>query len=41
MIVGAKGDVKYYCSSKCEKNALKLKRRPEKVKWVKKKKKQE
>ncbi len=31
----------YFCSSKCEKNLLKLKRKPAKVKWVKKQKKKE
>jgi large subunit ribosomal protein L24e len=34
MLVKKDGAVMYFCSSKCEKNALKLKRSPRKVKWV-------
>ncbi len=30
------GTTYYFCSKKCEKNLLKLKRNPAKVKWVKK-----
>ncbi|MBR9707118.1 MAG: 50S ribosomal protein L24e [Candidatus Diapherotrites archaeon] len=35
-VVSAIGKVQYFCSSKCERNALKLKRNPRKVKWVRK-----
>ena len=28
------GTILYFCSSKCRKNMLKLKRNPKKVKWV-------
>jgi len=28
------GKILYFCSSKCEKNMLKLKRNPNKLKWV-------
>ncbi len=31
----------YFCSSKCQNNMLKLKRKPRKVKWITKKKKEE
>jgi len=40
MFVTRTGQVLYFCSSKCEKNALKLRRNPKKVRWVVKKKKQ-
>ncbi len=30
------GTILHFCSSKCRKNMLKLKRSPKKVKWVKK-----
>ncbi len=36
MFVKADGSVFYFCTSKCEKNMLKLKRNPRKVEWVKK-----
>ncbi len=39
MFIRNDGKVFYFCSSKCEKNMLKLKREPKKVKWVIKKKK--
>ncbi len=39
MVVRKDGKVFYFCSSKCEKNMLKLRRNPNKVKWVAKKKK--
>ena len=39
MIVKSDGKLLYFCSKKCEKNMLKLKRNPKKVKWVTKKKK--
>jgi len=40
-IYSLKDGTKYYfCSSKCEKNMLKLKRKPAKTKWVTKKKKE-
>ncbi len=32
------GKILYFCSTKCEKNLLKLKRKPLKIKWVTKKK---
>jgi len=38
MFVRNDGKVFYFCSSKCEKNMLKLKREPKDVKWVTKKK---
>ena len=34
-----RGDVYQFCSKKCERNQLKLKRAPRKTKWVAKKKK--
>ena len=36
MYVSAKGEIYYFCSSKCRKN-FNLKRDPKKVKWVRKK----
>jgi large subunit ribosomal protein L24e len=33
------GKLRYYCSSKCEKNERKLKRKPTKIKWTRKPKK--
>jgi len=39
MFVKNDGKLFYFCSKKCEKNMLKLKRDPKKVKWVVKKKK--
>ena len=33
------GKIFYFCSNKCDKNMLKLKRKPSKQKWVIKKKK--
>lgn len=36
MFVFTSGKVEFFCSSKCEKNMLKLKREPSKIKWVKK-----
>lgn len=39
MLVKKDGAIMYFCSSKCEKNALKLKRSPRKVRWVTSKKK--
>jgi len=39
MFVRNDGKVFYFCSSKCEKNMLKLGREPKRVKWVTKKKK--
>ncbi|MCD6575790.1 MAG: 50S ribosomal protein L24e [Nanoarchaeota archaeon] len=36
MYVKNDGKVRWFCSSKCEKNALKLKRNPRKVRWVRK-----
>ena len=29
-----RGDMYYFCSNKCQKNMLKLKRKPRKVKWT-------
>jgi len=40
MFVRNDGKVFYFCSSKCEKNMLKLRREPKDVKWVTKKKKE-
>ncbi|MAG08582.1 50S ribosomal protein L24e [Candidatus Woesearchaeota archaeon] len=34
MFVYATGKQEYFCSSKCEKNRLKLKRKPAKLKWA-------
>ncbi|MBW3013095.1 50S ribosomal protein L24e [Candidatus Woesearchaeota archaeon] len=39
MFVQNSGKVLYFCSSKCEKNLLKLKRKPKDTKWVTSKKK--
>jgi len=39
MFVKNDGKIFYFCSSKCEKNMLKLRREPKRVKWVTKKKK--
>jgi large subunit ribosomal protein L24e len=37
MFVKNDGKIFYFCSKKCEKNMLKLKREPKNVKWVTKK----
>ncbi len=37
MFVKVDGKVLYFCSSKCERNMLELKRNPRKIKWVRKK----
>ena len=37
MFVKTDAKIFYFCSRRCEKNLLKLKRDPTKVKWVKKK----
>jgi large subunit ribosomal protein L24e len=37
MLVKKDGKIFYFCSSKCEKNLLKLKRKPQNQKWVKRK----
>ncbi|MCD6434337.1 MAG: 50S ribosomal protein L24e [Candidatus Diapherotrites archaeon] len=34
MLVKNDGSILYFCSTKCEKNMLKLKRNPRKVKWT-------
>ncbi len=39
MYVKKDGKIFYFCSMKCEKNMLKLKRKPAKMKWVTKTKK--
>jgi large subunit ribosomal protein L24e len=39
MYVKKDGKILYFCSMKCEKNMLKLKRKPAFVKWTTKKKK--
>ena len=39
MFVYSDGKISYFCSSKCKKNGLKLKRDTKKVGWIKKKKK--
>ncbi|HDD04869.1 50S ribosomal protein L24e [Nanoarchaeota archaeon] len=36
MYVRNDGKIFYFCSSKCEKNMLKLGRKPKKVEWVRK-----
>jgi large subunit ribosomal protein L24e len=36
MFVKRDGSVLYFCSSKCERNMLKLKRVPRRVKWISK-----
>ncbi len=36
MYVRRDGRVFYFCSGKCEKNMLKLKRNPRKLKWTRK-----
>lgn len=40
MYVKTSGKILHFCGSKCEKNMLKLKRKPTKVKWIVKKKKE-
>ena len=35
MVVRKDGKILYFCSRKCEKNMLELKRNPRKVKWTK------
>ncbi|MBW2993616.1 TRASH domain-containing protein [Candidatus Woesearchaeota archaeon] len=35
MYVKSDGKIFYFCSNKCEKNMLKLKRKPLKTKWTK------
>jgi len=35
IFVTKRGDIFYFCSSKCEKNLLKLRRKARKVKWTK------
>lgn len=40
MFVKKDGKILYFCSNKCEKNMLKLKRKSIRVKWVTKKKKE-
>ncbi|MET1124964.1 MAG: 50S ribosomal protein L24e [Archaeoglobaceae archaeon] len=35
MFVRRDGRILYFCSGKCEKNMLKLKRNPRKLKWTK------
>lgn len=39
MFVTKVGKILYFCSNKCEKNMLKLKRKPSKFKWATSKKK--
>ena len=34
MLVLNTGDIRYYCSNKCEKNQMKLKRNPKNLKWT-------
>lgn len=34
MYVKKDGKIYYFCSSKCEKNLLKLKRKPRNIKWT-------
>ncbi|MBW3010867.1 50S ribosomal protein L24e [Candidatus Woesearchaeota archaeon] len=40
MYVQKSGKIMYFCTMKCEKNMLKLKRKPLETKWVTKKKKE-
>ncbi len=35
MVVRKDGKILYFCSRKCEKNMLELKRNPRKLKWTK------
>ena len=35
MYVKRDAKILYFCSSKCEKNMLKLKRKPHKIRWTK------
>jgi large subunit ribosomal protein L24e len=35
MFVKKDGKILYFCTKKCEKNMLKLKRKPRKLKWTK------
>ena len=37
MFVHLSGKIDYFCSRKCEKNKLKLKRNPKNFKWTRKK----
>ncbi|MCE4618975.1 MAG: TRASH domain-containing protein [Desulfurococcales archaeon] len=39
MFVTRRGQVLWFCSSKCYKNFLKLRRRPDRLAWIKKMKK--
>lgn len=39
MLVKTDGKIFYFCSNKCDKNMLKLKRKPAKIMWATKKKK--
>ncbi len=41
MFVRNDGKIFYFCSSKCERNMLKLGRKPKKLKWTKERKKKE
>lgn len=34
MYVKSSGKIIYFCSTKCEKNLLKLKRKPRKIRWT-------
>lgn len=34
IVVDKRGKLQYFCSSKCEKNLLKLKRKPLKTRWT-------
>ncbi|MCE4601959.1 MAG: 50S ribosomal protein L24e [Desulfurococcales archaeon] len=34
MFVTKRGDILWFCSSKCYKNFMKLRRRPEKQEWI-------
>jgi large subunit ribosomal protein L24e len=40
MFIKNDGKVFYFCSKKCERNMIKLKREPKDIRWVTKKKKQ-
>ncbi|RLG17128.1 50S ribosomal protein L24e [Nanoarchaeota archaeon] len=41
MFVRNDGKIFYFCSSKCERNMLKLGRKPKKLKWTRERKKKE
>ncbi|MFP3230245.1 MAG: 50S ribosomal protein L24e [Caldisphaera sp.] len=34
MYIGLRGEILWFCSSKCYKNSIKLSRKPRELKWV-------